>query len=120
MYSNNTPVKLETQKALQGHSKSTPGALGHKRHSGTPAVEALKILKGILSLKTLEGYLGTWALKVLGNSVTWALRYSGNRGTRGTLFGSSFFQTLFERFISLIYDEDINSENLCSPVEYML
>ena len=113
-------MKLETQKALQKHSKSTPGALGHKRHSGTRAVEALKILKGILSLKALEGYLGTRALKVLRNSVTWALRYSGNRGTRGTLFSSSFFQTLFERFILLIYYEDINSENLCSLVEYML
>ena len=35
----------------------------------------------------LKGHLGTWGTRALeGHLSTWALRHSGTRGTRGTLF----------------------------------
>ena len=56
--------KLDTQRALQGHSKSTRRVT---EHSGTPA---------------LEGHLGTEELKKLGYSGTRrAFKHSGNRGS---------------------------------------
>ena len=87
--------KLCSQRALQGHSKVTPRALGnsstrralgHSRYLGTQDNWALghSSTWGTRALKTL-GHLGTRALEGHSKS-TWTLRHLNTQGTRGTLF----------------------------------
>ena len=65
--------------------------------------------------------MGTWAQKILGHSVTWALRHSGNRGTRGTLFSSSIFADVIWKiyFINLRWKHKLWKSTLTCRVYVM-